>query len=606
MSASAGGGAVTLDGAIISTNTLGNIHVTGGLGQVSVNNQTGLPLVVQQVYTGSNSQTSTLASTVDITDTNKTTNPQTLYVYQPSTTNPVIEEYQGAAGATLGTGSSSNINGTSTTYQPESGLRWQWVEQATLGRKITYNSQSGSFGISPWNWTSGTTGNPWQYIDPSTNQVYIDPTTGVNVPIGQLTTNNQALENTAFTESITGSSSVGFIWDIEYHHDSNGQTHYGFATTDGPGDPNYSANTPPYDSSSGASDWYYNYVNSATLTLTSSVKADNGVQVDFSGLSTSDVNITSNAPVILAGQITNPNGNTTITAQGGVSETATGSVTSNNLTLTATGGSSTVAAVPAGAIQLWNNAQSGSFTLSVNVSGQTETTGPLPYNADAPTVLAALDSLPGISEANVNVTGTGTASDPWLISGVSGLIANDQGLVGGSATVSPVPAGAVQLWNTAGGGTFTSSVIVGGTTETTGPVDYNASASTLEQALNELAGVNVTVSGAGTAANPWIISGLTSALTTNDSSLTFQLTLQNAPTGAMELFNNATGGAFTISAVVGSKTEVTDTLDHNTTPAQLAAALDAITGVQATVTGSGTAADPWIISGTGFTRTLGE
>ena len=770
VSASSGGGAVTLDGAIISTNTLGNIHVDGGLGQVSVNNQTGIPLVVQQIYTGSNSQTTTVQSTVDITDTNQTSNPQTLYVYQPG---QPIDVYQGAAGATLGTGNaSSTINGTSTTYQPETGLRWQWEEQASLGRTINYNPQVGnsSFNISNWAWTSGTQSDPWQFIDPATGNVYHDPTSGLNVPVGQLaltselfnnagggtftitvnvngtaetttainynasasdletalnnltgvtatvtgygkthdpwvingtgfsaisvtdslkgsgaestlTTGVSELENNAtggtftikatvngnaettspinfnapvgalqsaldsltgvtatvigegtatdpwiisgsgfstlsvadsltgtgakstltgefaaFSESITGSSAHGYTWDVDYHHDGNGNTHYGFANQDGPGDLNYSASDSTYHSDDGGSDWYYEYVNSATLTLTSSVKADNPIAVDFSGLSTGNVTITSNAPVIVDGKITNPNGNTTITAQGGVTETATGSVTSNNLTLTATGGSSTVAAVPAGAVQLWNTATGGTFTLSVTVNNQIETAGPLPFNVDAPTLQSALDSLPGVE---ASVTGTGTAADPWLITGVTKLSTNDQGLQGGTATVAPVPSGAVQLWNTASGGTFTASVTAGGTMETTAAVNFDACASALQQALDQLTGVSVTVTGAGTALNPWVVSGLTSALSTNDSGLTFQSTLQNAPTGAIELFNDATGGAFTISAVVSGTTKVTGLLEFDTTPDEVAAALSTLLGVKVTVTGGGTAVTPWIISGTG-------
>ncbi len=771
VSASSGGGAVTLDGAIISTNTLGNIHVDGGLGQVIVNNQTGIPLVVQQIYTGSNSQTTTVQSTVDITDTNQTSNPQTLYIYQPG---QPIDVYQGAAGATLGTGiASSTITGTSTAYQPETGLRWQWEEQASLGRKINYNSQVGnsSFNITNWAWTSGTASNPWQFIDPATGNVYHDPTTGLNVPVGELaltgelfnnadggtftltvdvngtsetttainssatagdletalnnltgvtatvtgngmehdpwiisgtgfsalsvldslkgpgakstlTTGVSELDNNAtggtftisatvngnaetttplnfranafalesaldtlpgvtatvlgqgsatnpwiitgtgftalsvndsltgtgakstltgefvdFSESITGSSAYGFTWDIDYHHGGDGNTNFGFANQNGPGDPNYSASDSTYHSDDGGSDWYYRYVDSATLTLTSSVKADNPIAVDFSGLSTGNVTITSNAPVIVDGKITNPSGNTTITAQGGVTETATGSVTSNNLTLTATGGSSTVAAVPAQAVQLWNTATGGTFTLSVTVNNQIETAGPLPYNVDAPTLQATLDTLPGVQ---ASVTGTGTAVDPWLITGVTRLSTNDQGLTGGTATVAPVPSGAVQLWNTASGGTFTASVTAGGTLETTAAVNFNACSSALEQALDQLTGVSVTVTGAGTAESPWVVSGLTSALTTNDSGLTFQSTLQKASTGAIELFNNATGGTFTISAVASGTTEVTGLLGFNTTPDEVAAALNALPGVQVTVTGGGSAVAPWIISGTGF------
>ncbi len=60
-----------MDGAIISTNTLGNIHVNGGLGAVTIDNETGIPVVVQNVSAGTNSLYSTVSSKVDIIDTNQ-------------------------------------------------------------------------------------------------------------------------------------------------------------------------------------------------------------------------------------------------------------------------------------------------------------------------------------------------------------------------------------------------------------------------------------------------------------------------------------------------------------------------------------------------------
>ena len=93
------------------------------------------------------------------------------------------------------------------------------------------------------------------------------------------------------------------------------------------------------------------------------------------------------------------------------------------------------------------------------------------------------------------------------------------GLVGGSSTLRAAPAHAQLLWNTASGGTFTASVQVGITTETTGAISYNATAAAVAAALNALSGVSAVVTGGGTATDPWVISGLTTALTTNDSGL---------------------------------------------------------------------------------------
>ncbi len=418
-----------------------------------------------------------------------------------------------------------------------------------------------------------------------------DPTPvvkGVSTPTGSIIY-NPFLESDDFYESISGSAFASYTQPV-YYHDG----HYGFA-----------AASPSFSDSGGVVDpWYYSYFDSASITLTNSVKADNSIGINFSGSTSGSVTINSNAPVILSGDIVNPNGNTTITAQGSITNVAGGSLDSNNLTLQATGGSSTVQAVPAGAQQLWNNATGGTFTLSVNVSGQIETAGPLAYNVTAPQLQAALDALPGVQ---ASVTGAGTAADPWLFSGVSGLTANDQGLVGGSGTVGAVATGEELLWNTASGGTFTITATENGTAETTGPVAYNAAAGALQTALNMLAGVQATVTGAGTAASPWVITGTgVSDLATNDAGLSFQSTQQAEPAGALQLFNSASGGTFTISAIKGGTTQVTSPLDFNTSAGQVQAALDALAGVQATVTGGGTAGDPWIITGTGFSSLVGQ
>ena len=170
------------------------------------------------------------------------------------------------------------------------------------------------------------------------------------------------------------------------------------------------------------------------------------------------------------------------------------------------------------------------------------------------------------------------------------------------STQQAEPAGALQLFNSASGGTFTISAVKGGTTQVTSPLDFNTSAGQVQAALDALAGVQATVTGGGTASDPWIITGTGfSSLAVNDTSVT--TTIQAAPAGAGALFNNATGGTFTISVKVSSNTETTAGIAYNATASAVETALNKLTNVTATVTGAGTAADPWIISGTGFTVT---
>src|SRR5262249_50217831 len=67
--ASTGGGFVLLDGKIINTRPIGGlIKVNGGLGQVTIDNQTGLSLVVNKVDNGSTTEGTPVTSRVKIVD----------------------------------------------------------------------------------------------------------------------------------------------------------------------------------------------------------------------------------------------------------------------------------------------------------------------------------------------------------------------------------------------------------------------------------------------------------------------------------------------------------------------------------------------------------
>ena len=181
---------------------------------------------------------------------------------------------------------------------------------------------------------------------------------------------------------------------------------------------------------------------------------------------------------------------------------------------------STIGPVPPGPQQLWTTASGGELTIQMTV-GTAIRTATFAYNASAATVQVALDAMdPSVT---AQVTGQGTTANPWLISG-SGVstitVVVPFGLTGGNSTLQAAPANSQLLWNTATGGTFTASVLVDFFfTETTGAIDYNAGATTLAAALNALPGVPVGVTGGGTVTDPWVISGLSSALTTNDSGL---------------------------------------------------------------------------------------
>ena len=192
--AAASGGSVTLNGAIVSTDTMGNINVGDGLGQVSIVNQTKIPVVVQNV-TASQVPDSASPTEVDIDDTsinlasanNSHGYYQTLYVYNPGAG---IEEYKGLMNADpqqlqagLPNGSwlpPTYIQGTSTTYQPLAtlpGTYFEWQYQATLSRTENWPDQNGNVnynGLS--NYPDVPTFGPWVFDRPPTMRCWASRT----------------------------------------------------------------------------------------------------------------------------------------------------------------------------------------------------------------------------------------------------------------------------------------------------------------------------------------------------------------------------------------------------------------------------------------------
>ncbi len=97
INASSGGGNVLLDGKIVSTNTLGRIHLNGGYGNVQINNQTGLDLLVNNINTGNALAASALTSTVKIVDRLDTSGPNTkIYNYTPGVGIRICDTFNGA------------------------------------------------------------------------------------------------------------------------------------------------------------------------------------------------------------------------------------------------------------------------------------------------------------------------------------------------------------------------------------------------------------------------------------------------------------------------------------------------------------------------------
>ncbi|MHB1559942.1 MAG: beta strand repeat-containing protein, partial [Isosphaeraceae bacterium] len=420
----ASGGFISLDGAIMSTSTFGEINVSSGLGQVTVDNQTSYPIVISDV-SASKSSGSTSLSGVDIIDTNQpAATEQTLYVYQPGN---IINEYQGTAGQTeqqLQQGSpAAVIQGNSTSYTPEAGLRWEWQLQTTMQQPNLSpgSSSSAGWGFDLTDVNGLTANNPWYFLTTPNGGVY----DGTSQPTGWAVVDPGL---PAFQETISGAVTNSTPFTIFYH---NGD--YGFQQTN-----------PPQSDSSGTIDpWTYLYALQAELTLTESVKADNPFGIDFSGPSQASINITSDTPVILGGNIANAAGSTTISAPS-ITQSPSATLTSDNLTLTSTGGVGTSAQpldvsltsggmlnVQAGSQGAYLNLGSGALIGQVAAGNATSGYGNV--------VLGAIDGLgaaPGLPSGTVNVTGanvTLSSSEGAIGSSAAPLTIQAQGTASATA-----------------------------------------------------------------------------------------------------------------------------------------------------------------------------
>lgn len=404
---------IYINGGILSTNTLGHLHVNAGLGQVNIDNQTGVPITVGNIAAGS-SNAANLKGTIEIIDTLKpvgdVTNPDHfLYVYTPGVGTQVFSSTDPNAAPVTPVSDSA---ATSFTYKPQADMRWGWTQYAFLSRSFTPNANGDGNPIETTTWHFTTPdgsavapNDPWYFVH---NASVIDPAEGTTYSYqGQTLTQDPAHtgillpgQDTTlpFEESITGSVGIGyvdainstcmFLQSAHCHSQAQSSDFVNFQSTSGTcfGFP--------------CGWWDFDYVTSATLKLTTSVKADNPIAIDFSGGTRGSVVVNSDAPVTINGQIVNSNGDTSISATGAIVTTTSGLVNSDNLTLTSgdTIGSS---AAKLQTIQTSGGVLDASATNGVYLNGNT------PLNVgtiSAPGHDVVLSALGNLTTANSNLT----------------------------------------------------------------------------------------------------------------------------------------------------------------------------------------------------------
>lgn len=146
---------------------------------------------------------------------------------------------------------------------------------------------------------------------------------------------------------------------------------------------------------------------------------------------------------------------------------------------------------------IYNDGTAGTFTLSDGVDDTTA----IDFDATADTIETRLETdIASITD--VTVVGSGTQTDPWIVTfvdpgatNVTQLTADDTNLTG-VTTITTLREGQ-------DGGTFTLS----DGTDTTSAIDFNADAATITTRLEtDITSItDVTVTGTGTFADPWLI-----------------------------------------------------------------------------------------------------
>ncbi|MGC9259152.1 MAG: leukotoxin LktA family filamentous adhesin, partial [Phycisphaerae bacterium] len=356
-----GGGFVYLHGGIISTAPGAGIHINDGYGNVTVDNSSSVPVVVQNVSTGNGS-----IGEVKIVDTLASSGmPNTWwYVYQQGLGVTVYNNSNGATTPSRATVVSSSNGGTAT-FNPDQvlsnssqALEYQWSESAYLSRTVTINNTGdGGYGefnniTSAWTFLNASDGGPagTTSTNPYTN----------NVATGTVVTGSNT--DPLIQESITGQ--VTKYQNIAYTFAYSGN---GFQLPDG--------SSVDYGNGGPGSYAEINtiYPTAATITATFTVRADNPIDISFTGNSTASVTVNSAAGIVLDGQIQNPGGATTLNASSGSITQVGGNninILTNGLVLTAANGIGTAAqplnaTMVGGALTATNSAAGGVY-LTIN------------------------------------------------------------------------------------------------------------------------------------------------------------------------------------------------------------------------------------------------
>ncbi|MDF3983616.1 leukotoxin LktA family filamentous adhesin [Luteibacter sp. PPL554] len=415
-----GGGFVSLDGGIVSTKAIGNIVINDGYGHVTINNQLGIPVQLADVNTGNNA-----VGELKITDSFKQYTDasgswaQTLwYVDTRGQGTAVYNNANRATDIAHAVQGTVATDGTGMYYDPQAGLRYQWQQQVNLHRSLADVHSVAN----------------WGYVDATGTAVstpqYLLVSSGIVSNPG---------DANYFDEKITASATYGqmgngyaSVLDV-YYHGCGGSIgsgcHYGFART-------VNADQDISHNGNGAGVWQYQYLMDAQLLLTSSVKADNRIHIAFQGNAAGQVQVNSNADVLLGGNIYNPSGSTSIDATqgagGSILAGSTGAITSDGVILKAAGSIGN-ATRPLQLVMTGGTLSADAGAAGVDINAATA------LNLDHVT---AGNAAVGYGDVTLNATGSVTSGTATAVTGRD-ITVNSGGAVGSAGQALVIAANSV-------------------------------------------------------------------------------------------------------------------------------------------------------------------
>ena len=277
-------GYIAVDAKIVSTNQAGRLEVLNGYSNISIDNQTGYGLVLNDISTGT-------ASTGVIEVTDRLKNQRVWYVNQAggATHKYVSSDLNTASWRDNGVNEVYSDLGV---YRPQEGTRFWWDRKYQAKRSI--NSTD---------YFNGTA-TPWEFVDADWNTGTTGALDGDITASGICNVNSDCgyKGDAAFHQEVT---------NTEWHDwwDWTQSTRYGFSyeqSVDG-----WAA----ADQSSGHKH-QFRWPLRARMTTQSSVKADYDIGIVFSGSSTGSINVTSNAGVTIDGRLSSLRGDVTMNING--------------------------------------------------------------------------------------------------------------------------------------------------------------------------------------------------------------------------------------------------------------------------------------------------